>query len=115
MIEQYGTTPYINHMAMPVLPQTLYCYSPCIWFYLLEFIVYHIAVRQRRNDANRSDLINVITISCIYIYICNDCTLCVGRLRGHGVVGRYIVVLGHSCRMIGCPGNLMRGLPHRQW
>ena len=31
------------------------------------------------------------------------------------MVGRYIVVLGHSCRMFGCLGNLVMGLPRRQW
>ena len=45
----------------------------------------------------------------------NDRTFCVGRLSGHGVAGRYIVVLGHNCRMIGCLGNLVMGLPRRQW
>ena len=38
-----------------------------------------------------------------------------GRLGGHGVTGRYIVGLGHGCRMIGCLGNLVMGLPPRQW
>ena len=32
------------------------------------------------------------------------------------MVGSYIVVLGHSCRMFGCLGNLVpMGLPRRQW
>ena len=35
--------------------------------------------------------------------MCNDRTFCVGRLRGHGVAGRYIVVLGHRCRLSGQP------------
>ena len=48
-------------------------------------------------------------------YICNDRTFCVGILRGHGVAGRYIVVLGHSYWMFGCLGNLVTGLPRRQW
>ena len=51
----------------------------------------------------------------IWKYMCNDRTFCVSILRGHGVVGRYIVVLGHSCRMFGCLGNLVMGLPRRQW
>ena len=49
------------------------------------------------------------------MWICKDLALCVGRLRGHGVTGRYIVVLGHGCRMIGGRGNLVLGLPRRQW
>ena len=48
-------------------------------------------------------------------YMCNNRSFCVGMLRGHGVAGSYIVVLGHSCRMFGCLGNLVMGLPRRQW
>ena len=47
--------------------------------------------------------------------MCNDRTFCVGRLMGHGVSGRYIVVLGHSCRMFGCLDILVMGLPRPQW
>ena len=36
-------------------------------------------------------------------------------LKGYGVAGRYIVVLGHSDRMFGCLGNLVMCLPPRRW
>ena len=36
-------------------------------------------------------------------------------LDGYGVVGIYIVVLGHSDRMFGCLGNLVMCLPPRWW
>ena len=42
----------------------------------------------------------------LHIYV-TIVPFCVGRFRGHGVAGRYIVVLGHSCRMFGCLGNLV--------
>ena len=51
----------------------------------------------------------------IGINICNDRPFCVIILRGYGVAGRYIVVLGHSDRMFGCLGNLVRRLPLRRW
>ena len=50
-----------------------------------------------------------------HLSMCNDRTFRVGRFRGHGAAGIYIIVLGHSCRMIGCLGNLVLGLPRRQW
>ena len=34
-------------------------------------------------------------------------------LRGYGVAGRYIVVLGHSDPMFGCLGNLVMHLLRR--
>ena len=44
-----------------------------------------------------------------------DRAFCVNILRGRGVAGRYIVVLGHSYRMFNCLGNLVMGLPRRRW
>ena len=47
--------------------------------------------------------------------MCNDRPFYVVILEGYGVAGMYIVVLGHSCRMFGCLGNLVMRLPPRRW
>ena len=36
-------------------------------------------------------------------------------LKGYGMAGMYIVVLGHSDRMFGCLGDSVMCLPPRRW